>query len=228
MECYTPGKVEEACTIHETREMLGHPTNQDFLGMVHSGMITNCPMSPTAMLNASHILGSNLTGVSRGMVRRPPESVTANYVQIPRALLEQHQKITLAGDTMFVNGVHLLGSVSRGLNLVTAECTTSCIAKQLVAGITRVMGLYSSGGSHVGIVLMVYKLKKLRNLVSILVVNTMAAKENVPEVEQCIQLIKEQGRRILNTLLFKKIPLIILIELIEVKIRLNPAFNKNN
>ena len=65
-----------------------------------------------------------------------------------------------------------------------------------------------------GTVLMDNEFKKLRNLVSLLVVNTTPAKEHVPEVEQCIRLIKEPGRGILNTLPFKKMPQIILIELI--------------
>jgi hypothetical protein len=45
-------------------------------------------------------------------------------------------------------------------------------------------------------------------------VNTTAAKEHVPEVERRIRLIKERGRGILNTLLSKKMPQIMLIELI--------------
>jgi hypothetical protein len=64
-------------------------------------------------------------------------------------------------------------------------------------------------------VLMDNKFKELRNLVPILVANTMAAKEHVPKVEQSIQLIKEQGRGILYTLPFKKMPQVILIELIN-------------
>ncbi len=51
-------------------------------------------------------------------------------------------------------------------------------------------------------------------LVPVLAVNTTATKEHVPEVERRIRLIKERGRGILNTLLFKKMPQIMLIELI--------------
>ena len=83
------------------------------------------------------------------MVRRPPESVTTNYVQIPRAILEQHQLVTLAVNVMFVNGVPFLVSVARGLNLVTAEFTPSQTAKQLAAGITRMIDLYAHGGFQV-------------------------------------------------------------------------------
>ena len=45
-----------------------------------------------------------------------------------------------------------------------------------------------------GTVLMDNKFKKLQNLVSILAVNTTAAKEHVPEVECKIRLINEGGR----------------------------------
>ena len=43
--------------------MLGHPTDRDFLGMARSEMITNCPMSPTAVLKANCIFGPNLAEV---------------------------------------------------------------------------------------------------------------------------------------------------------------------
>jgi hypothetical protein len=56
--------------------------------------------------------------------------------------------------------------------------------------------------------------KKLQNLMPILTINTTAVKEHVPEVECKIRLIKEQGRGILNTLPFKKMPRLMLIELI--------------
>ncbi len=65
-----------------------------------------------------------------------------------------------------------------------------------------------------GTVLMDNEFEKLRNLVPILVVNTTAAKEHVPEVERKIRLIKEWGRGILNTLPFKQMPRLMLIELV--------------
>ncbi len=120
----------------------------------------------------------------------------------------------MAVDVMFVNGVPFLVSVARAPNLVSAEFTPSRTAKQLAAGITRMMDLYARGGFQVGTVLMGNKFKKLRNIVPILVVNTTAAKEHVLEVEHKIRLIKERGRDILNTLLFKRMPKLILIELV--------------
>ncbi len=58
------------------------------------------------------------------------------------------------------------------------------------------------------------KFEKLRNLVPVLAVNTTAMKEHVPKVERRTRLIKERSRGILNTLPFKKMPQITLVELI--------------
>jgi hypothetical protein len=147
-------------------------------------------------------------------VGRPPDAVTTEYMQILQAILDCFQLVSLAADIMFVNDVPFLVSVARGLNLVTAKHTPFRTANNLAAGINRVMALYSCGGFHVGTILMDRELKKLRDLMPKIVVNNTVAKEHVPEVKRCIWLIKEQGRGILITLLFKKIPQVMLIELI--------------
>ncbi len=136
MEGFTRRKVEEARKARKAQVMLGHPTDPDFLGMVYGSMISNRPMTSNAVTKAHQIFSPDFAGVRGRTVRRPPESVITNYVQIPRAVLEQHQLVTLAVDVMFVNGVPFLVSVARGLNLVTAKFTPSCTAKQLAAGIT--------------------------------------------------------------------------------------------
>jgi hypothetical protein len=143
MEGFTRREVEETQKARKAQAMLGHLTDRNFLVMVGGGMISNCPMTANAVTNAHQIFGPDLAEVRGGTVLRPPESVTTNYVQIPRAILERHQLVTLAVDIMFVNGVPFLVSVARGLNLVTAKFTPSHMAKQLAAGITRMMDLYA-------------------------------------------------------------------------------------
>jgi hypothetical protein len=115
---------------------------------------------------------------------------------------------------MFVNGVPFLVSASCGLNLLTAEHTPSCTAKNLAAGITHIMDLYARAGFQVGTVLMDNEFECLKNLVPTIVINTTAANEHVPEIERQIRLIKERGRGILNTLPYKKMPQLMLFELI--------------
>ncbi len=151
MEGFTRRKVKDAQKARKVQAMLGHPTDRKFLGMVRGGMISNCPVTANAVTNAHQIFGPDLAVVRGRMVRRPLESVTTNYVQIPRIVLEQHQLVTLAVDIMFVNGVPFLVSVARGHNLVTAEFTPSRTAKQLAASITWMMddgSICLGGGSR--------------------------------------------------------------------------------
>ncbi len=120
IEGFTKREVEEAQKACEAQAMLGNPTNRNFLGVVCGGMISNCPVTANAVKNAHQIFGPDLAGIRGRTVRRPPESVTTDYVQIPRAILKQHQLVTLVVDVMFVNRVPFLVSVARGLNFVTA------------------------------------------------------------------------------------------------------------
>jgi hypothetical protein len=91
---------------------------------------------------------------------------------------------------MFVDGIPFLVSVVHGLNLVTVKHKPSRTAKNLVAGIKRVMALYSCGSFCMGTRLMDNNFEKLRNLVPKIVVNTTASKEHVLEVEHHKRLIK--------------------------------------
>jgi hypothetical protein len=114
MEGFTKCEVKEAQKAREAQAMLGHPTNHDFLGMVCGGMISNCPVTANAVKNTHQIFGLDLAGVRGRTVRRPPESVTTDFEQIPQVILEWRQLVTLAVDVMFVNRVPFLVSVARG------------------------------------------------------------------------------------------------------------------
>ena len=43
--------------------MIGHPTDREFLGVVRSNMIINCPVTESTIHNANRIFGPDLTGV---------------------------------------------------------------------------------------------------------------------------------------------------------------------
>jgi hypothetical protein len=141
MEGFTKREVEEAKATCKAQGMLGHPTDYEFLGMVCLIMIYNCSITKNAVKNDILIFGPDLAGVRGRTVRRPPKLVHINYVQVSRMILDWHQIVTLAVYCIFVNRIPFLVSVSRRLNLITAEHTPSQTAK-------------TKGDFQVGIVLM--------------------------------------------------------------------------
>ncbi len=76
------------------------------------------------------------------------------------------------------------------------------------------MELYAKGDFQVGTVLMDNKFESLQNLVPIIAINMTVASKHVPKIKHRIRLIKEHGQGNLNTLPYKKIPLLMMIELI--------------
>ncbi len=143
-----------------------------------------------------------------------PKPVHIEYVQILRMILDWHWIVMLAVDWMFVNRVQFLVSMSRGLNLIIAKHTPSQTAKNLAAGISCIMELYAKGGFQVGTVLIDNEFESLLHLVPIIAINMTAAHEHIPMIKCRIRLMKEHGQGFLNTLPCKKIPQLMLIELI--------------
>ena len=63
MEGYTRREVEEARQARDVQAMVGHPTDREFLRMVRLGMIVDCPVIPTAVLNSNRIFGPPPEGI---------------------------------------------------------------------------------------------------------------------------------------------------------------------
>ena len=63
MEGFTKQEIEDAKKAREALGMLGHPTDQEFLGMVRTNMIDNCNVTEPAVKNAHTIFGPELAGV---------------------------------------------------------------------------------------------------------------------------------------------------------------------
>eukprot|EP00804_Cyclotella_cryptica_P018594 CCRYP_011401-RA/>CCRYP_011401-RA protein AED:0.49 eAED:0.45 QI:0/0/0/1/0/0.5/2/0/135 len=70
-------------------------------------------------------------------VQQQPDRVRPEYVPIPRALNERVKDVTVAVDVVFVNGLLLFMTLSRGIKLVTAEFLPSQTADQLCSALKR-------------------------------------------------------------------------------------------
>ena len=113
---------------------------------------------------------------------------------------------------MFVNGLPFLVTSSRGSSLVTIEHLPSRTAKHLVKTLERVFRIYSTAGFIVQTAMIDIDVEKLNPHVAL---NTTATREHVGEIEQQIRVIKERARGTFNTLPYKKLPRMMVIELLH-------------
>ncbi len=101
--------------------MMGNPSEADYKGMVSHNLVPNCPVTSSDITNAKAIFGLDLPSVQGKTVRRTPAPVAADYVAVPRKLVQANKMMTLAGDVFFVDGTAFLLTISRRIKFVTAE-----------------------------------------------------------------------------------------------------------
>jgi hypothetical protein len=214
-EGYTCHEVKRAREAQCIQGMISNPTEREFAGMVHKQHLTNCPVTVRDVDNTNLIFGPDLANLRGKTTRTKLERVRVEYVQIPWDFVQLHKYITLVADVMFLNGLPFLVTSSRGLTLVTIEHLQSRTAKHLVHTLERVFRIYTTTGFFIQMALIDMEFEKLRTMMPHVALNTMATRKHIREVEQKSRVINERARGMFNTLPYKKLPKLMVIELLH-------------
>ncbi len=118
------------------------PLSANKQGLVHLNLLKDCPITNSDIIHAHKIFGPNLPNLRGKTVRRKPERVRTEYVDIPRVILDVHGSVTLVADVMFVNDVPFLVSSSRNINLITIEHAPQRTTSKLGSLLQRIIRVY--------------------------------------------------------------------------------------
>jgi hypothetical protein len=118
---FTKKQIQRAQEARRLMLMMGVPSERAFQSMVHLNQLKNCPITHDDIKVAHTIYGRDLANTRGKMVRRKPERVDTDYVEIPQELLSFHCNVTLVADVMFVNSVPFLVLASCNISLITIE-----------------------------------------------------------------------------------------------------------
>ena len=118
--------------------LLGFPSERDFENMVDSNMMVNFPVTFDNVKNAKLIFGP-VTSLKFKSVRRKPAIIVADYVEIPREILESRKDLEVSTDIIFVNKLPFLVSISRGLKFTKIEYISSKTEIALVTSINKIV-----------------------------------------------------------------------------------------
>jgi hypothetical protein len=178
-EGYTHREFERAKVARRALGMVGYPSLADFTNMIRANMIRNCHATPTDITASDIIFGPDVSSLKGNTVRNTPAPVLTDYVNIPQAIIDLNNDVTLAADVMVVCGLGFLVSASLKLKLTTIEhvpCRTKTI---LVKSLNKVFNIYNSRGFKVVTALMDRECKPLRSQINGTIMNTTAASEHV-------------------------------------------------
>ena len=109
---------------------------------------------------------------------------------------------------MYINKVAMLVSISRKIKFGTIEVIPNNKSTVILKGVKGILQVYTQWGFQVELALMDGEFGHLwGELASMgVMLNETLRDEHVGEIEQFIQMVKEQMRAIYNTLPFRKIP----------------------
>ena len=89
---YTKREVLKAA--RRTQAMMGNPSKADYKGMVSHNLIPNCPVTSSDITKVKAIFGPDLPSVQGKTVQRTPAPVVADYVAVPRELVQANKRMT--------------------------------------------------------------------------------------------------------------------------------------
>ena len=95
--------------------------------MVCHNLIKNC--SVTRVTNAYKIIVTDLEGMRCKTVRKKPERVVTDDMEIPMKIKMHLSRFTLTGNVMFMNKLPFFMTFGRDIGLPTVEFTLNRTAK---------------------------------------------------------------------------------------------------
>jgi hypothetical protein len=217
-EGYTMHKVQNAIPACKAQAMIGHPTDAQFLYMVRSNTLKNCPIKPAHIANTLTIFGPSAAGVHRKTVHHKPEQVEAEPGCIPDNFHRFHKFVVLTTDVMFVNSMAFLITLSRKFWLATIENLPTCMTTQLSNSLTKIVRLYACTGFITRVIMIDQEFDKVEDANEMVEINTTAASEHVGEIKWYICAAKERSRALLLDLSFTLLPRQVIIHLVYIAV----------
>jgi hypothetical protein len=195
-EGLTDREFEKAKAARRALGLVRYPSPRDFKNMVRSNMIKNCSVTTTDIDNARKLFCDEIATLRGKTVRNTPDAMMADYVEIPKEILDLNKAVTIAADVMFMNGLPFVVTISQKIKFATTEYVPSRSHSNLVKSIIKIVPLYKTRGFNPNTALMDREFECMRDklLTHEISLNTTAASEHVPDVEQQIRVLKERAR----------------------------------
>ena len=202
---YTKKQIEQATKARCLMGMIGSPSECDFQRLVHNNLLHDCPITNHNITTAHAIFGPNLANISGKTVRRKPEQVETDYVEIPCGIIKINLQVTFVADVMFVNGVAFLVPGLPNINLITIEHAPQRTAPKLGYLLQPITRVYGRVGFTIQTILMDNEFEKVEDHLPMAALNTPAAVEHVGEIKRHVRIIKERTRGIICTLPYPRL-----------------------
>ena len=196
---------------------LGRPSQAHFEHILANNLLLNCPVTVDDARRAIAIYGPDPGSLMGKTTKRPAAEHVPTFHPIPAPafILADHRKVTLCVDIFYVQGHRFLHTVSRKLQFRTVTHVSDVKKDTLYKQLQLAINLYHSRGFQIVEILADMAFECLEHEFMPIRFDFTAHDSHVGEVERSIRTIKERVRADLHGLPFKRLPKIMIVELVR-------------
>ena len=122
---YTDRQVERAKQARELLHALGCPSIADLKNIIKMNSIKDCPVTVDDINLAEKIFGKDIATLKGKSTKQRPTPVVNDIVEIPKELVAAQHDVDLCIDTLFVNEMPFLTSISKNIKYRTCDYVKS-------------------------------------------------------------------------------------------------------
>ena len=209
---YSDRQFEAAKRARELMQEFGSPSIADMKRIIKMNSLSNCPVTNEDIDIAYRIFGPDVAALKGKTTRQRPTPIVNDVVDIPRELLTSQQNVELCIDTMFINSVPFLATISKHLMYRTCTFLPSKKIADYKTALTKVIRIYKNAGFSIRCiygdqefapVLQYFKDESTPPIDY----NLATANEHVPEAERNNRTLQERIRATFHSLPFQAIPI---------------------
>jgi hypothetical protein len=192
---FTDCQFQRAKKARELYHALGTPSMADFKAIICMNAIKNNPGSLDDINTAEKIFGTDIGQLKGKTTCVKPIPAVSDYIEVPQEILHEQQHVTLCIDTMKINGIPFLTTVSRNIKYWTAEWLPSLDMSAYRSALDQVFSIYSKAGftiTHIHCDNEYCPLQDEMLTKQGITMNFASAQEYVPEAEHNNWVIQEQ------------------------------------
>ncbi len=196
MQLFSKWQVARTDKARSFYASLGFPSQKDFMWILRSNQIKDCPVMVKDAMEAYKIWGPSVAALKGKTVRKKPEPIETDIVSIPKEICELHKEVTLMINIFFVNKIPFFVTLSRVLYFTTVTHLPNKSLGQIFKALKGIFYYYLQQGFRVTFITGDGEFASLKQftilLKGALCLNLTSVSKHEPFIECHIHVVKER------------------------------------
>jgi hypothetical protein len=209
-------EIEGADRARELYATIGRPSQQHFEHILRHNLIRNCPVTVDDAKRAQIIYGHDIATLKGKSTKTPAKHVpTFMPIPVPLPILEDHKDVTLCVDFFYVQGHPFFHTISRKIKFRTVSDVKNQKKETILKELRSSLDVYNARGFNVTSIHSDMEFECVQYDLLPTQFELTPRDAHVGEVERSIRTIKERVRSDIHGMPFKRLPKMLIIELVR-------------